>query len=99
MDINWYASEKIVEETLRAQRAKAASARLAVAPPYGVCRRVATVLIKVADTITHGFERNVGRSPSWVVNLPRRHVVLDTLPNLAATDWKKSSSRQITPMG
>ena len=54
MDINWYTSEKIVEEALRAQRATAEVARLAAgAPRYRMRRRIGTVLIKVARTVAH----------------------------------------------
>ena len=63
MDINWYTSEKIVEEALRTRRAKADAARLAAhAPRYRMRRRIGTMLIKVASTITRSRENGVGRS-------------------------------------
>ena len=63
MDFNWYASEKIVEETLRARRARAELPRVApVAPRYAVRRRITAVLIRVFNTIAHSRENRGERS-------------------------------------
>jgi len=48
MDVNWYTSEKIVQEALHAQRAEAEVARLAAdSRRYRTRRRIGTVLIKL----------------------------------------------------
>jgi hypothetical protein len=63
MDVNWYTSEKIVEEVLRAQRAKAEMVRLAaVAPRYRMRRRIGNLLIKVGHAMARSSEDGVGRS-------------------------------------
>ena len=68
MDVNWYASEKIVEDTLRAQRAPSELRRLAaVSPPSALRRRFVTVLITLANTLTHSRRNGVGRSRTATV--------------------------------
>ena len=52
MDANLYALEKMVEEVLRAERAKAELARhIPIAPRYPMRRLVGTLLIRLGRTL------------------------------------------------
>jgi len=52
MDVNWYAAETMVQETLHARRAEAEMARLAaIARQYRTRRRIGAVLIKLGRTL------------------------------------------------
>jgi len=52
MDVNWYAAETIVQETLHARRAKAEVARLAaIARRYRTRRGIGAALIKLGRAL------------------------------------------------
>ena len=52
MDVNWYAAEIMVQETLHAQRAQAEVARLAaIARQYRTRRRIGAVLIRLGRAL------------------------------------------------
>ena len=63
MDVNWYTSERIVEEVLRGRRGEAEMVRLAaVASRYRIRRRIGNLLIKVGYAMASSSENAVGRS-------------------------------------
>ena len=52
MDVNWYAAETIVQETLHARRAKDEMARLAAtARPYRTRRGIGAALLKLGRAL------------------------------------------------
>ena len=63
MDVNWYTSERIVEEVLRARRAEAEMVHLAAAAPrYRIRQRIGNLLVKVGYAMAGSSENGVGRS-------------------------------------
>jgi hypothetical protein len=67
MDVNWYAAETMVQETLHAQRARAEMARLAaIARQYRTPRGIGAALIKlgralVGESSAPVFEQTAAR--------------------------------------
>jgi len=55
MDVNWYALEKMVEEVVRSQRARAETARhTAIARRHPARRLIGTVLIRLGRSLVAG---------------------------------------------
>jgi hypothetical protein len=74
MDVNWYAAETIVQETLHARRAKAEMARLAAtARPYRTCRGIGAALLKLGRAL-------VGNLARLCPSRPRREARRDDEP-------------------
>jgi hypothetical protein len=70
MDVNWYAWEKMVDEVLRTQRAKAEMARhAATAWRHPTRRLIGTLLIRLGRTLLGG-SRGTRHDASVAVRAP-----------------------------